>query len=88
MSRVAKAPISIPSNVEVNIAGQSLSVKGPKGAMQHEINVRVKVVKEDTELKVAPMNDENSAWALAGTTRALVNNMVIGVVMPDPVSDG
>ncbi len=79
MSRVAKAPIDVPGNVAVELAGQSVKVKGPKGSLQWTVHRHVSVRQSDGKLHVAPSSqDEKSAWALAGTTRALLNNMVVG----------
>jgi large subunit ribosomal protein L6 len=79
MSRIAKAPIKVPSGVSVEIAGQDVTVKGSKGSLSWTVHRLVAVAQEDGELKVRPL-DENSkqGWALAGTTRALINNMVVG----------
>lgn len=79
MSRVANNPIDIPSGVEVKVAGQTVSVKGAKGEMGMDVHDRVEVVQEDATLKVAPRGGDRHARALAGTTRALVSNMVTGV---------
>lgn len=79
MSRIAKAPVAIPSGVNVEIAGQEVSVKGPKGTMSWTLHPKIGVTQEQGQLKVQPVRDEQSAWALAGTTRALLNNMVTGV---------
>lgn len=78
MSRVANNPITLPSGVEVNIAGQTVTVKGGKGSLSHEIHPAVEISREDGVLKFAPKQMDN-ANALAGTTRALLNNMVTGV---------
>jgi large subunit ribosomal protein L6 len=79
MSRVAKQPIRVPSGVEVTINGQSLTVKGPKGTLEHRVHDTVEVARnEDTLTCVAREGAENSV-ALAGTTRAVINNMVVGV---------
>jgi large subunit ribosomal protein L6 len=78
MSRVANNPITIPSGVEVNIAGQNVTVKGGKGSLSHEIHPAVEISREDNVLKFSPKAMDN-ADALAGTTRALLNNMVTGV---------
>jgi len=81
MSRVANNPVSIPAGIEVNITGQSISVKGSKGVMNHEIHPAVSAVKDEDNKVItfsARPNQEN-ANALSGTTRALVNNMVTGV---------
>ena len=79
MSRVANAPVAIPSGVEVNLSGQALKVKGSKGAMEFTVHDDVAVAQEDGSLKVSARQASQQAVALAGTTRALVNNMVQGV---------
>jgi large subunit ribosomal protein L6 len=79
MSRIAKAPVAIPSGVNVKVEGQNVSVKGPKGEMAWEVHSSVTVGEEDGALKVAPQVESKEGWAMAGTTRALVNNMVVGV---------
>jgi large subunit ribosomal protein L6 len=79
MSRIAKAPISVPSAVNVKIDGQEISVKGPKGSLSWRVHPSVHVVAEDATLQVAPVEEGRESWAMAGTTRALVNNMVVGV---------
>jgi large subunit ribosomal protein L6 len=76
MSRVAKKPISIPKGVEINLNGRQLSMKGPKGSLQLDMHPSVNVEKSDTELNVKA---EADAMIMAGTTRALLNNMVVGV---------
>ncbi|MDH3689255.1 MAG: 50S ribosomal protein L6 [Gammaproteobacteria bacterium] len=79
MSRIADSPISIPSGVEVQLGKAELSVKGPKGQLTLNPHTLVQVVQEDAVLKVVTTDESKQANALAGTTRALVNNMVIGV---------
>ncbi len=79
MSRVAKNPIEIPVGVDVTIKGQSINVKGGKGELAFEVHESVVVGQEDNVLKVATRAEGTSANALAGTTRAIVNNMVAGV---------
>ena len=79
MSRVAKNPIAIPSGVEVAIAGSSISVKGPKGTLAMDVNSNVEVKQEEKVLTFKPRTGGVFANAIAGTTRALVNNMVTGV---------
>lgn len=78
MSRVAKAPIAIPKGVSVEIAGQVVKVKGPKGSMEWTVHPTVSVSQADGSLKVEPAEGQESAWAMAGTTRALISNMVVG----------
>ena len=78
MSRVAKAPIAIPKGVSVEIAGQAVKVKGPKGSMEWMVHPMVVVSQEEGTLQIRPAEGQESAWTMAGTTRALVNNMVVG----------
>ena len=77
MSRVAKNPVVIPNGVSISIDGQQLSVKGSNGKLDMTVHSDVSVIQEDNVLKFAPSKNDN--WAMAGTTRALVNNMVVGV---------
>ncbi|MCW8886737.1 MAG: 50S ribosomal protein L6 [Motiliproteus sp.] len=79
MSRIAKAPISIPSGVTVKVDAENISVKGGKGELSMAINQNVEVKNEDNVLSFAPRGGSRQANAMAGTTRALVNNMVVGV---------
>ena len=79
MSRIANSPVSIPSGVEVNIAGSLITVKGGKGELSHNIHPLVKVEQEDGVLKTTVNNDSKAAKALSGTTRALIQNIVTGV---------
>lgn len=79
MSRVAKAPINVPSGVTVSMAGQAVSVKGSKGELSLEVNDLVAVSFEDNVLTFAPKGEDSKGWAQAGTARAIVNNMVQGV---------
>lgn len=78
MSRVAKAPIVVPKGVSVDIAGQSVTVKGSKGTLSWVVHPTVSVQQADGVVSVAPAENQASAWAMAGTTRALLNNMVVG----------
>ena len=79
MSRVGKMPITLPAGVEVKIAGQNVSVKGAKGTLAHDVHELVSVAMNEGEINVSARNDSQSANALSGTTRALLNNMVHGV---------
>ena len=79
MSRIANAPVSIPSGVEVSLSGQELSIKGSKGNLSLTIHELVEIKQEESELKVVAVNGTNKSHALSGTFRALVNNMVTGV---------
>ncbi len=78
MSRVAKAPIALPSGVTAELNGQLISVKGGKGSLQQDIHSSVEVKIEDGEIRFAPKDGAANANALAGTMRSLVNNMVEG----------
>jgi len=79
MSRVAKNPVKLPAGVEIKLAGQQLSVKGAKGTLELNVHSSVEVLQEAGELRFAARNGDQQTRAMAGTTRALVNNMVIGV---------
>lgn len=79
MSRVAKYPVTVPSGVEVKIAADNISVKGPLGELNQALTGDVDVKFNDGLLTFAPTNDSKFAIAMAGTVRALVNNMVTGV---------
>ena len=79
MSRIAKAPITVPSGVEVKVNGQDVTVKGSKGELVRTLNDAVVVKLEDGVITFAPAEGIKDAWAQAGTARANVNNMVVGV---------
>jgi large subunit ribosomal protein L6 len=79
MSRVAKAPVAIPAGVEVKINGQDVTIKGSVGTLSLTLNEAVELVQEESNLVAKPREGFAKAWAQAGTARALVNNMVIGV---------
>jgi len=79
MSRIAKNPVTLAAGINVNIAGQVVDVKGPKGNLSMTVHEDVSVSQTDTSLSVAPKNGSKAANAMAGTMRALLNNMVTGV---------
>ena len=79
MSRVAKAPVQIPAGVEVTVAADKLSIKGKQGQLELNVHSSVNIQKEENVLTFAPKSNDKQANALAGTFRALVNNMVTGV---------
>lgn len=80
MSRIAKAPIELPAGVDFKLDGSSLNVKGANGSLTLEVNQLVEVKVEDKTVFVAPRNkNDKAAWAMAGTTRSLINNLVVGV---------
>ncbi|WP_406665785.1 50S ribosomal protein L6 [Gallaecimonas sp. GXIMD1310] len=78
MSRVAKAPVTLPAGVEFKLDGQEVTVKGKNGTLTRVLNDAVTVNQEDNQLKVS-LKDGATDIAQAGTARALINNMVIGV---------
>ncbi|MGB5539652.1 MAG: 50S ribosomal protein L6 [Gammaproteobacteria bacterium] len=79
MSRVAKMPVVLPKAVEITASGQQVTVKGPKGTLSHTIHDLVEMVREEGELTFRARNESQAANALAGTTRAVLNNLVTGV---------
>ena len=80
MSRIGKLPITVPSGVDVNIDGQAVSVKGPKGALSLTIAEPIIFEKsDDGTLEVKRPNDERRSRSLHGLSRTLVQNMVVGV---------
>ena len=79
MSRIAKAPISIPTGVEVKLVGNTLTVKGRNGLLSHNLHSVVSVNIEDNIINMLWDKDNKVATAQAGTARAVVNNMVTGV---------
>ena len=79
MSRVAKNPINIPAGVTVLLQGSSVKVTGAKGELEFLVPNSVSLNKSEQEITIAYDEDSKESNALAGTTRALVNNMVIGV---------
>jgi large subunit ribosomal protein L6 len=79
MSRVGKKPIPVPSSVTVTIAGADVTVKGPKGELQRAVPEDIRVVQDGEELVVTRPSDRRQHRAFHGLTRALLNNMVVGV---------
>lgn len=79
MSRVAKEPISLPQGVEFSQSGMTVSVKGSKGTLSMELNSEVEVSQDEAVLNIKPRSRSRFATAVAGTTRALLANMVHGV---------
>ena len=78
-SRVARQPVALPQNVEVDVQGQQITVKGPKGTDGYTVHDLVEVVREDGQMRFAPRTADREANAMAGTMRALMNNIVKGV---------
>ena len=79
MSRIAKAPITVPAGVEVKVNGQEVTVKGGKGELVRTLNDAVVVELNEGVVTFAPSEGFKDGWAQAGTARANVNNMVVGV---------
>jgi large subunit ribosomal protein L6 len=79
MSRIGNAPITVPSGVEINLSGSDVTIKGPKGTLDHTIPDTIGMDLEDGTLTVTRQNDERQSKALHGLTRSLLNNMIIGV---------
>ena len=79
MSRIGRAPITIPAGVEVKVDGQHVAVKGPKGALEMNVAPTIKVEVEAGVIHVSRPNDAKENRSLHGLTRTLVNNMVVGV---------
>jgi len=78
MSRIAKAPITVASGIDVKIDGQNITAKGSKGTLEMTVRPDVSVQFEDGVLSVKPNEETKQSWAHAGTARALLNNMVVG----------
>ncbi|MFB4170053.1 50S ribosomal protein L6 [Virgibacillus sp. JSM 102003] len=79
MSRIGLKPVEIPEGVEVNINGNTATVKGPKGELTRDFHQDMKVVIEDNVLTVERPSDHKEHRALHGTTRSLIGNMIEGV---------
>jgi large subunit ribosomal protein L6 len=79
MSRIGSAPITIPAGVDIDVTDRTISVKGPKGALERVIPGSITISQEGDTLQCERPNDENKTKAMHGLTRSLVSNMVIGV---------
>jgi len=79
MSRIGRKPISIPAGVEVSIAGQDVSVKGPKGTLSFTVSEPIKVSQEDSTIVVSRPDDSRTARSLHGMSRTMVSNLLEGV---------
>ena len=79
MSRIAKLPLPLPKGVEFNQSSDVLKVKGPKGELSMIVNSEVEITVAEGIANVKPRSGSRFAGAMAGTSRALLNNMVIGV---------
>ena len=79
MSRIGRLPIQVPPRVEVEIQGSFIRVKGPKGTLENTLPAEMSVSLENGVIQVTRPSDASTHRSLHGTTRALVNNMVVGV---------
>ena len=80
MSRIGRLPVPVPSGVDVSIDGQAVTVKGPKGELQHVVAAPIVVARsEQGSVEVKRPNDERQSRSLHGLTRTLIANMVLGV---------
>jgi large subunit ribosomal protein L6 len=79
MSRIAKNPIALPKNVEVNISGNTITIKGKKGEASYVLPASISISHEENALKLSFKTNSKAARTLAGTTRALLQNLVTGV---------
>ncbi len=79
MSRVAKNPVQVPSGVQVSLSAEEVAVKGARGSLSMPVNPDVEILQEGSVLTFGARKEGTFAKAMSGTTRALVNNMVIGV---------
>ncbi len=79
MSRIGRAPIPVPDGVDIQISGQHVTVKGPKGELAHTVVQPIGIEQADGELRVTRPTDRGPHRALHGLTRTLVANMVQGV---------
>ena len=79
MSRIGKQPVQVPSGVEVTIDGRQVTVKGPKGTLEHTVAEPIAVSFDDGLISVTRPDNERKSRSLHGLTRTLIDNMVVGV---------
>jgi large subunit ribosomal protein L6 len=79
MSRIGKNPVPVPSGVSVDIDGQTVTVKGPKGSLTHVVAEPITVEQTDGVIEVKRPDDERRSKSLHGLSRTLIANMVTGV---------
>ncbi len=82
MSRIGKKPIPVPKGVTVTVNGMHITVQGPKGKLERDLPPHVEVKIEDGKVLIARIGEERESNAMHGLARALINNMVAGVVTP------
>jgi large subunit ribosomal protein L6 len=80
MSRIGKLPVTVPNGVDVSIDGQRVTVKGPKGTLEHTVVEPIRVERgDDGEIRVSRPDDERRNRSMHGLSRTLINNLVVGV---------
>ena len=79
MSRIGRMPITIPGGVEIEVEGQDVSVKGPKGQLSLTVAEEISITKDDGVITVTRADDDRRSKALHGLSRSLLNNMIVGV---------
>jgi large subunit ribosomal protein L6 len=79
MSRIAKAPIEVPTGVDIKILGQDVTVNGKNGTLSFSMNDAVVISQIENALTFQPKDGASNGWAQAGTARSIINNMVSGV---------
>jgi len=81
MSRIGKLPVTIPSGVKISLDGSTLTVTGPKGTLSQSMHQRMTIAVETEQVLVTSPAENKQDGALHGLTRALINNMVVGVTV-------
>lgn len=79
MSRIAKKPVDLVDGAKATISGNNIVVEGKNGKLELNLHGAVEIKQEEGQLIVAPKVEDRLSWAMAGTMRSLVNNMVVGV---------
>jgi large subunit ribosomal protein L6 len=79
VSRIGRLPVAVPAGVQVNVNGNEISVKGPKGELKRKFPQNVEVKLDGNTVLVSRISDDPAVRAMHGTARALINNMVVGV---------
>ncbi len=79
MSRIGKLPVVIPSGVKISLTGTTMTVQGPKGTLKQDLHERMAIAVETEQVVITRPTDDKQDSALHGLTRALINNMVVGV---------
>jgi large subunit ribosomal protein L6 len=79
VSRIGKLPIAIPTGVQVELNGNHVKVKGPKGDLERSFSKEIGIAQEMDQILVSRSSEEKNIRALHGTTRAVLNNMIVGV---------